>query len=536
MAGSMAYSNVYAQAGLFSDSSSSFTGVSSNSGGTWFSTQFFYSQTFHDAMKGSPEEVAYFFTQWMNAYKKMAPDERTLMHSRHKNCEELRDSMMAKDYEFAMGEYNRCVAIMELDVCSEDLSWACYVANMLTTTSEDYGDADFPTTIMTPGNRVSALQSTTLASMIGLSPTSMNRQGRNECTFLGPSDTRNEEIYNTVLPLPYLVSNEKSDWIIDYIADSDTYIDTCNAIYSNYEEYYTPGGGSTTIQYLNPRRGPNAFSPLNAPFGGVTPDVLQVAAASSAAGGASSPLTGALFEQFFNLYLEMSQATTSSIYNSAASDYAAMCDQWPQTQNCAQEEAQLIDGGNVDNPALVASIAAYQKDHGTTKDLKVVLNVHNQGAWRNLDSREEDSADWPQFVAYFPNPDNAGVDPGGFVILPNDGAVNPLPSPQIFEEELSVPDLIDMLQDLDGTESQYATFELTTVDNPIYGVQGGQSVELLVFFLNYDVQTNCFTEAQIEEFTPILADMIVDISSSKDVLDVVESFFGDDDESLVASK
>lgn len=163
--------------------------------------------------------------------------------------------------------------------------------------------------------------------------------------------------------------------------------------------------------------------------------------------------------------------------------------------------------------------------------MKVVLNVHNQGT-----SREEDSADWPQFVAYFPNPDNAGVDPGGFLILPNDGGYNPLPSPQIFEEELSVPDLIDMLQDLDGTQSQYATFELTTVDNPIYGVQGGQSVNLLVFFLMYDVTTNILTEAQIEEFTPILADMIVDISSSQDVLDVVESFFGDDDESLVASK
>ena len=162
--------------------------------------------------------------------------------------------------------------------------------------------------------------------------------------------------------------------------------------------------------------------------------------------------------------------------------------------------------------------------------------INNKGA-----SRDVDSADWPQFVAYFSNPDNVGVDPGGYIVLPNDGAVNPLPSPQIFEDDLSTSDLLAMLQDLDGTQSQYATFKLTTIDNAIYGIQGGQSVELLVFFLNYDVTTNIFTEAQCDEYTPILADMIVDIASSQDVLDTVQSFFGLDDEkstldSLVTTK
>jgi len=535
MAGSMAYSNVYAQAGLFSDSDSSFTGVSSNSGGTWFSTQFFYSQQFYDAMQGSPEEVAFFFTQWMNSYKQMTPSDEALMHSRHKKCEELRDTMMDKNFDLAMGEYNRCVAIREVQDCDGDFSWACYVNNMLRSASEDYGDSDFHTTEMNSENRVSPLQSTTLAAMISLSPTSMNRQGRNECTYVGPSDTRNEEIYNTVLPYPYLVSNDKSDWLINHVADSSTYIDTCNALYGNYEEYYTPGGGSTTIQYVNTRRGPDGFTPLSDPFGG-SPNVVQIASASSAAGGAASPLTGALFEQFFNLYLDRSQSQASAIYNGGISDWMAVCSQWPETYECAQDDAQFVDGGNVDNPALVSSIAAYQKDYGTNNDLKVVLNLHNQGADPGVDS-----FDWPQFVAYFSNPDNVGVDPGGYIILPNDGAVNPLPSPQIFEDDLTTENLIGMLQDLDGTQSQYATFKLTTVDNAIYGVQGGQSVDLLVFFLNYDVTTNIFTEAQIDEYTPILADMIVDISSSEAVLDTVQSFFGLDDEtsaldSLVTAK
>lgn len=329
-------------------------------------------------MLGSPEDVADFFTQWMDSYKQQSPRDEALMHSRHKKCEELRDSIMDKNHDRAMAEYSRCVAIRETQDCDGDLSWACYVNNMLRTTSENYGDSNFYTTEMTPENRISPLQSTTLAAMIALTPSSLNREGRNHCTLVGPSDTRNEEIYNTVLPLPYLVSNDKSDWLINYVTDSSTYIETCNAQYDNYEEYYTPGDGSTTIQYENTRFGPDDFTPLSDPFGG-SPNVVQIASASSAAGGAFSPLTGALFEQVLGLTYEVSQEDASRLYNLGISDCAAVCSQWPETKQCGRDEPQLVDGGYIDNPALVSSIAAYQKDFGTSNGLKVVLNVHNQG-------------------------------------------------------------------------------------------------------------------------------------------------------------
>lgn len=92
-----------------------------------------------------------------------------------------------------------------------------------------------------------------------------------------------------------------------------------------------------------------------------------------------------------------------------------------------------------------------------------------------------------------------------------------------------------MLQDLDETQSQYATFKLTTIDNPIYGVQGGQSVELLVFFLMYDVPTEIFFELQINRYTPVLAKMITDIANSNDVLSTVQNFFGADEKSAIDS-
>jgi hypothetical protein len=51
MAASMGIANIFAQAGLFGDESSSsqFTALSMQSGTAWFATQFFYSQPFYNA-------------------------------------------------------------------------------------------------------------------------------------------------------------------------------------------------------------------------------------------------------------------------------------------------------------------------------------------------------------------------------------------------------------------------------------------------------------------------------------------------------
>lgn len=244
--------------------------------------------------------------------------------------------------------------------------------------------------------------------------------------------------------------------------------------------------------------------------------------------------------QVFKMYLEVDNTLSQVVYNTGVSDWASVCAQWPVKEYCGQQDAQFVDGGNVDNPALVSSIAAYQKESGTSTKLKVVLNVHNQGA--------DLAGDYPQFLAYFATdfnidqcvaPVTCPVAPGGYLILPNNGAYNPLPSPQIFAEEVRDADLKAALKDLDGVQSQYATFQLTTIDNPVYGVKGGQSVELLVFFLNCDVTTFIFTKGSIDENTPVLNDMIVDISSSNDVLDVVQTFFGVNDavsENVIAVK
>jgi len=222
------------------------------------------------------------------------------------------------------------------------------------------------------------------------------------------------------------------------------------------------------------------------------------------------------------MYLNHPNWYTSILYDFTIADWSAVCSQWPDKEYCGQEDAQFVDGGNVDNPALVSSIAAYQKESGTSTKLKVVLNVHNEGV--------KLKSDYPQFLAYFSTYFNKNVKPGEYLILPNKGAFNPLPSPQIFDKKVRYADLKDELKPLGETKSQYATFKLTTIDNSVYSVKGGQSVELLVFFLNYEADIYIFTKDAVDQHTPVLSDMIVAITKSADVLKVVKTFFDVDED------
>merc|ERR1712150_160580 len=190
-------------------------------------------------------------------------------------------------------------------------------------------------------------------------------------------------------------------------------------------------------------------------------------------------------------------------------------------EKCNQNDGLFVDGGLIDNPALVTGITTYQKqtNYDSNRIIKAVVNIHNEGT--------DPVDDFSQFLGYFETSFNKDVQPGGFVFRPK-GWI-PQPSVQIFAESLEEDALIDMLKPIEGTNVTYATFQTTTVDNPVYEVRAGQSVELLVFFLNYNITTFVFGQKTIKEATPQLANMISDITSSQDVVNVVKNFFGEVD-------
>merc|ERR1719396_77855 len=110
----MAFSNVYFQAGLFDeDGPSEFSVVSSNSGGCWFETQFFYSQEFYDAMSAT-EDLSEFLQTWMDNYdsviRVLTPQLEQLEKKHGKKCKELEKRI--PDKKFAKDMYNQCVLIL----------------------------------------------------------------------------------------------------------------------------------------------------------------------------------------------------------------------------------------------------------------------------------------------------------------------------------------------------------------------------------------------------------------------------------------
>jgi len=517
LAGSIAFASVYKQAGLFTESSSRFSGVSSNSGGTWFSTQFFYSQKFHDAMFGTPEEVSTFFTNWMNTYRhleKQGGNEGICWFIKEEMLNEVVMGMSADDI----------CAILQNHYADTDI-WPKFIERMLRAASTGYGDPNFVETVMRPGNRVHGLQETTLSVVNAISPVSRTRRwGFNDhCTYLGPSDA-DKEVYNVVLPASYVVTHERSGWESKYVTDSKAYVQRCTKglVISDWNDYFTPATDSaTTIQIpLTITGGTYHRESLRTPFGG-NASVLQVAAASSAAGAFVSPVASVPFAQFIhnkNIKLHHSLIRISSELFSQL-DGAAVCTNYPQ--KCAEEDGLLLDGFFVDNPALVASIASYQKqiDYDVENNsIKVVLNMHNDAKFP--------SVNYDQFLAYFRTYFNKKVLPGGYLSYVLNRATEQ-PSMQIFAESLEPQELEKRLMPIEGTDLTYAIFEVTTVDNPVAEVRAGQSVELLLFFLNIPVRTLIVGESPIKKYTPILANMISTVASNQGVIDIVQSFFDD---------
>lgn len=69
MVSNMGYANLFQQAGIISDTDSAFSAISTNSGGSWFSTQLFYSEPFyHNTVDLGPEALYNFVIDWMQSY------------------------------------------------------------------------------------------------------------------------------------------------------------------------------------------------------------------------------------------------------------------------------------------------------------------------------------------------------------------------------------------------------------------------------------------------------------------------------------
>lgn len=231
---------------------------------------------------------------------------------------------------------------------------------------------------------------------------------------------------------------------------------------------------------------------FRAPFGGGAITALQAAAISSAAAGPVSPAQPGLFSQTLSkLRDQIRHMTTSPIaqigalsafdiaaevlFNNPLADSASVCSQWPAP--CGPSDGQFVDGAFTDNPAVAANIASYQRSADANLSQTIHLVVTNTNS-----AFENNTYDLQQYLQYYNTHFNEGVEPGGYVWLP--GFLSPYTSPQIFAESLQDEDMLNAVEEIDGSNLTTLRLSGTTIDNPAYGVRAGQTVEILMLNIN----------------------------------------------------
>jgi hypothetical protein len=515
MAICMGFANIFAQAGLFTNTSSRFASISTNSGASWFNTQFFYSQEYFDrTLTKDPQELYDFVVEWMHSYRKLWG------HAQLRDC-----------------------SFLDVAV-HEGLSVPHVFDCMLEQASTDYGDPGLTKRPASHDNRVPALSSTHMYIQIALIPTARatRRPGllsRYSLTYLGPSNM-GEKVYAVNIPYQYAVKQNYTLW---YAAvESGTLpIKTYNTDaprgfrFRDWEIFhlYPPGDDASIFTTKMPRFKTSGIQ--NEPFGG-NPKVNQVAISSTAVAAFLSGNAPSFFAQRFSIELNAIMTSSDSLLRKlmqriwllkrtnllyAAEDRIselAMCSQWPD--KCGPNDAMLGDGGFSDGSGLAQHIGQHHTiDKGDkTKTLKVIKTF-------TYFLTDKD----PKFLSYFNTTFNQGVEPGDFIWIfgtVEDQVVEPNPyrSMQIFEEYLDQETLSAIRIPIPGVNVSTARMVATTIDNPAAGVQAGQKVDMLLLFFYGSVPTQLFGTALIDKWKDLLGETARSIAASTELLGTIQDF------------
>lgn len=505
MSAGAAYANVFVQAGLIGPNSSEFSAISSNSGGTWFSTQFFYSDKFFDNVIGDASGLESFIEEWMHSYGRFVGD--------FKYDSTLCDLLRLTDDPLMEEAAAACAMLIKFDG-----SWADYIEGMLRDVSTKlYDDSGFVDRQTLPSNRVSPLSNTDLLIQTTMNPSSITLDDPSDplrssktISYFGPGGQTEDEFYSTVFAVLYAVKNNstlyeygleeeqlplKVGWSrAPQFYDSDEW-----ASYGSYGEQ-----GELLINPLWTLEGQGKASEF---FGGSTPTTAQIASASSAAAGAASQSVPSTLSQVFDKLKASTKDPTkqaelelaeSIVYSTPISRGVAVCSQWPQ--ECAEQDAEFIDGAYIDNNAFTMNIADYQQSSaGSGKTLKIILTAPNNAV---------DNDDG--FLVYFDSPVNTGVKPGQWIWT---NSYNPIRSVQVFEDKLDNDKLEKITLPVKNSNITTAIIEATTVDNPSYGIKSGQKVQVLYIRTNSNnIPTILIEEQDIKKWTPEIGSMVDDIT------------------------
>jgi hypothetical protein len=526
MVASMAFANVFSQAGLITNSSSKFSATSFQSGATWFSVQFFYSPQFFDKIVNSnPKQLSDFVIQWMNSYQNMfeTNSKRQKRNSFLKDFTESTTLQVLADYSSTFNEH--------------DGDWANFCSSFLEAASKGYGDPTLVNKKVGAENRVHQMLNTDLYLQTTLAPNS-RKNDSNVGVFLGPIGDRSK-IYSLPTTIQYSVSKDDTLYyttLPNGDLNLNKYTKTLNKnmnFPNGLEEFGTFSSNNTNQTVLIDRSASYKYvGKMATPFGGAEPNVGQISSVSSAAAGPLSPLVPSTMSQVFsvernNLKGKPAKKAAFDVmvdnYNKTSKfNGVSVSSQWPNDgeNNSDADDARFIDGGFADGPTLGLNIGQYQtRENGDIDNttLKFVLT--------------NDAASTPHILAYFKTDFNKNIAPGDFLWpADKDGkAAFQLPnqSPQIFDTKMDSKILDSITQPIDGLTVTTALISTTTIANPAFKTKAGQKVEILLITLNSKIPIAVIGLEQIRKQKWPLADMARDISSNKELLRRVKSFVDD---------
>ena len=551
MVADMAMANLLGQVGAITPETSSVSSISTNSGASWFSLQFFYSQVFFNrTLTSSPTELGQFVSEWMLSYESMfanVPNDPTCGFSGS-------DEYLLQQF---LGDQCDIFVYFGGD-------WANFTQVMLETVSEGFGDAGLANRPVSFDNRVEALRATNLMIQLVLAANSRvvdNAGNESTASYLGPASS-DGTVYTSPITVQYTVTDDSTEFhkVGEDILSVYTGPSAVNFTLRDYSPFFLyppPRNASLTIPTSSVPERPTKSGQLREPFGGAIPTVNQVAGPSSAALGGLSGLVPSLMAQLNSVVLHSIRTdnTTDStsrkfivstylqgldqLYNSELVNNVAVCSQWPDpcTGTCFAEDTRrpslvralrtlivlycilsaldgvFVDGGYTDALSLALNVGHY---HETEGDLDNVLKI----ILTNTNEFTVDTQGHP-ILAYFSNPDNRKVKPGAYLWPPES---LPGPSYQIFQESLTYESLMGLTEPIAGSNLTTAVLQATTIKNSAYGILPGQNVEILLVNLNAAIPTVIVGRDAAKEFVEPLAEMAVHVASSDELRSRVGSF------------
>ena len=189
------------------------------------------------------------------------------------------------------------------------------VNDMLNYTSKSYGDDDFINRIAGNDNRLDSLQSTDLLIQSALVPNSRVRSNKaanyDSAVYVGHLD----KIYTVPISAAYIINASSTSYRYSTeLEDMDISMSQTPKQHSfnDWEDFHLYPGENGSVYTDQITESKSTLSPA---FGsGKDSTLVQVAAISSAAAGAGSPLVPSLFSQFFSgagYELEQENATAA---------------------------------------------------------------------------------------------------------------------------------------------------------------------------------------------------------------------------------